>query len=243
MRVRERMIVAAEDPVLVRLLPETVSLQLPYVHAETHRSTASALDRLRECPTSLVLADLSMADAGSALLREAARCAPETPVIGLAPVGERTSAEQAVNDGAFDIVWKPIDRVDLLHSVRAALMTYRLRQRLASAEQSVQRLQGLLRAAEDRFREVDQLQRASFEKAKWAATQSCVLSQQALELIKRRLQYREQVLQKHQAELEARVLAARERAASRIHAVSPMRPPSGRTSSGAVPTSFSGPSR
>lgn len=221
MRVRERMMVVAEDPCLLRLLLETVSLQLPYVHAETHRSTASVVHRLRQCSASVVLTDLSMPiGSGFAVVTGTARCSPQTPVIALVSSGERESAEQALSEGAFDVIWKPVARRELLDSVRSALATYRLRQRLTSAEQSVQRLQGLLHAAHERALEVGSLQREQFERVKWAATQSCVLSQQVVELIRRRLQHREEVLKKHQIELDARLLAAHRRAVSRLQEVS-----------------------
>ena len=88
---------------------------------ETASGVAEALRRCREKPYDLVLTDLRMPGAdGLALVERLPRDNPSTLVILMTAYGSLDSVEQALKRGAFDYLTKPLEREELLLTVRRA---------------------------------------------------------------------------------------------------------------------------
>src|SRR5579884_3251196 len=217
MRPRERLIVVTTDTECLHLV-SGVRAQLPYVDAEVYDSSSRAMHALQHSPCSVVVSDLSNGD-GSIPVSDLMRNAPDTPLIALIDTRERERIIEAASDVLFEVLWKPLGPLDLMKSLREAISLYRLRRHLAHAKRSVQRLEGLLRVAHERMREVQHKQRVEFERARWAAAQSCVLSHQAIGIIQARLRAREEVVAKYTAQLDHATVAAHERLRQRLREV------------------------
>ena len=82
----------------------------------------AALDALRRGGVDLLLADLRMPGLdGLELLRAAKLLCPEVEVIVLSGHGTVEEAVQAMKEGAFDFLTKPLERAQLVRTVRQAL--------------------------------------------------------------------------------------------------------------------------
>jgi two-component system response regulator HydG len=91
------------------------------------RSGAEALDAVRSQPPELVLTDLKMPGMdGLELLRAVRTVAPEVEVILVTAYGTVETAVEAMKEGAYDFVTKPLKRHDVVRSVGKALEKGRL---------------------------------------------------------------------------------------------------------------------
>jgi DNA-binding NtrC family response regulator len=94
---------------------------------ETAGSAADALAKSAQRPFDVVLTDLRMPGAdGLSLVRELTREDPPTLVILMTGYGSIDSAEQAMKQGAFDYLTKPLERDELLLTVNRAFERVRL---------------------------------------------------------------------------------------------------------------------
>ncbi len=102
----------------------------------------TALEVLREGDVGVVLTDLKMPGMGGMeLLRAARQVAPETQVIVVTAYGTVETAVEAMKEGAYDFVTKPLRRAEVVASVHKALErrallheNRRLREQIAQAE-------------------------------------------------------------------------------------------------------------
>jgi DNA-binding NtrC family response regulator len=86
-----------------------------------------ALQRLEEAPWDVVLLDIKMPGMdGLELQRRIRDVDPDLPIIMITAFASVESAVQALKEGAFDYVTKPIDPDDLSHVVRRAVERRRL---------------------------------------------------------------------------------------------------------------------
>ena len=87
-----------------------------------------ALEGLSSVPVDLVLTDVRMPGMdGMALLAEVRRTYPDLPVLVMTAYGTIQDAVEAMRQGAFDYITKPVDRETLLRSVQRALQVGDLR--------------------------------------------------------------------------------------------------------------------
>ncbi len=88
----------------------------------TAEDGSAALEALRRDPVDLLIADLRMPGLdGLELLRAARLVAPETEVVMLSGHGTVEEAVQAMKEGAYDFLTKPVERAPLVRVVRQAL--------------------------------------------------------------------------------------------------------------------------
>jgi DNA-binding NtrC family response regulator len=97
----------------------------------------SALDKLRNEPYDVVLADLTLEDVnGIELLKEAKRLYSDIGFIIVTGKGTIDDAVQAMRNGADDFISKPVKRDQLLLSLSATLERHSLMKGLYSAEET-----------------------------------------------------------------------------------------------------------
>jgi len=136
----EPLIMVVDDEEANRLTLERILVREGYDvrHAEDGRL---ALDRIRDEPPALLLTDLKMPGMdGLALMRAARQLVPDLEVILMTAYGTVETAVEAMKEGAYDFVTKPLRRTDLVRSVKNALVkralvveNRELRSRLARA--------------------------------------------------------------------------------------------------------------
>jgi DNA-binding NtrC family response regulator len=100
-------------------------------------SAEQALAFVREQPYDVVLTDISMPGlSGVELLGMLRQMQPDTPVIIVSGIGDRSHAEGLVRLGAFDFILKPFRLEMVEESVERAIEQHRInrRQRTGTAE-------------------------------------------------------------------------------------------------------------
>ena len=110
---------------------------LAVVHAASGRQ---GLEHLRETPVDLILTDLKMPGmSGIDLLKAIKHLEPDLEVVVMTAYGTVETAVEAMKEGAYDFVSKPLRRIELVNTVRKALEkrslsveNRHLRQRLAA---------------------------------------------------------------------------------------------------------------
>jgi DNA-binding NtrC family response regulator len=132
---------------------------------ETAASGAEALQKSNRTRFDLVLTDLRMPVAdGLSLVGQLTREDPPTLVILMTAYGSRDSAEQALKQGAFDYLTKPLERDDLLQTIERAFERMRLIQENRLLRQELEerfRVEGIV-GSHYRMQEVfDKLHRVS----------------------------------------------------------------------------------
>src|SRR4029077_12427345 len=121
----------------------------------------AAVETLRGEPVDVVLTDLMMPSmSGQDLLRAVAAVAPDVQVVLMTAYGTVEAAVDAMKDGAYDFLTKPLKRHAVLKSVTQALEKRRLvlenkqlRARLAGTEQPIVGQSPSLRATLDIIRQ------------------------------------------------------------------------------------------
>jgi DNA-binding NtrC family response regulator len=122
-------LIVDDEPLVTRTL--TLQLEREGFRAETAETLDAARQRLAAAPPSLVLLDLSLPDGNGLDLLPSFRAQwPEVPVIVLTGHGSVKSAVRAIKAGAFSYVQKPPDIDELTVTLRQALETSRLKQRV-----------------------------------------------------------------------------------------------------------------
>jgi DNA-binding NtrC family response regulator len=92
---------------------------------------ASAMRAVRDEPLDLVLLDLKLPDTdGLQILRQVRETQPDTQVVIMTAYADVATAVEAMRLGAYDYVAKPIDFENLAVTLRNALETRQLRQKV-----------------------------------------------------------------------------------------------------------------
>jgi len=113
-------ILVVDDEAAQREILRTILAAEGY-HVELAKTAAEALEKAGRKRFDLVLTDLRMPGAdGLSLVRDLSREDPPTLVIIMTGFGSLDSAEQAMLQGAFDYLAKPLERDDLLRIVDRA---------------------------------------------------------------------------------------------------------------------------
>ena len=117
----EPIVLVVDDEEANRLTLERILVRegLNVVHAANGRE---ALERAREQPVALMLTDLKMPGMdGLSLMKTARSLDPDLEVIVMTAYGTVETAVEAMKEGAYDFVTKPLRRADLVRAVRKAL--------------------------------------------------------------------------------------------------------------------------
>jgi len=139
---QERRILVVDDEGSQREILRAILLAEGY-SVETASGGTEAIRRCREKSYDLVLTDLRMPGTdGLSLVERLIRDDPPTLVILMTAYGSLDSAEQALKKGAFDYLTKPLEREELLLTVKRAFERIQLSRENRSLRQQ----------AEERFR-------------------------------------------------------------------------------------------
>jgi DNA-binding NtrC family response regulator len=117
-----QILVVDDDAEMLKAL--THALQMEGYCVTAKPDALSALEFIGSSPEKLdlVIADVSMPGLrGTALLTALKTARPELPVILITAFGDWGQYQQALREGAFEFLTKPVERADLLAVVRRAL--------------------------------------------------------------------------------------------------------------------------
>jgi FixJ family two-component response regulator len=138
-----------DDPALSEALSNLFRLRLADVTVEACLYAPDAVDRLTVQDYGAVLTDLRMPSLNGEMLLQQARCLRScTPIILITAERDRSVGERALHAGAYDVMWKPIDRGEIVAVVREALAVHRLSHRMEQYGQRMDDLRGRLRRLE-----------------------------------------------------------------------------------------------
>jgi two-component system response regulator GlrR len=116
----ERILLVDDDASLLKLL--SIRLEAEGFEVKTAESAEQALQLLRNEPIQLVLTDLRMEGAsGLDLFEQVRHFYPGLPVIIMSAQGTIPEAVTATQMGVFEFLTKPVDKNQLLATIRAAL--------------------------------------------------------------------------------------------------------------------------
>jgi two-component system response regulator HydG len=119
-------VLVVDDEEANRLALERIFSREGYA-VRTASDGRSALDALRDGAVGVVLTDLKMPGIGGLeLLRAARQVSPETQVIVVTAYGSVETAVEAMKEGAYDFVTKPLRKDAVVHSVGKAHEKYEL---------------------------------------------------------------------------------------------------------------------
>jgi DNA-binding NtrC family response regulator len=117
-----------DDRALLEAFPETLRLRLPDVRLDVCDSAALALERIRTTEYHAIVSDLTMPGRqGLALLGEVKRERPWAPVLFMTGRTEQSLLAQALENGAYEFILKPIARDQAVLSIKRALDAHMLR--------------------------------------------------------------------------------------------------------------------
>jgi DNA-binding NtrC family response regulator len=149
MAVRDREVAAPRQAAGVLVVDDEFSMRDSLVHwfekdgyrAGSAENAREALQRLEEERWDAVLLDIKMPGMdGLELQRRIREIDPELPVIMITAFASVESAVQALKEGAFDYVTKPIDPDELSHLVQRAVERRRLQRENVQLRQNVDQL-------------------------------------------------------------------------------------------------------
>jgi two-component system response regulator HydG len=119
-------VLVVDDEEANRLALERIFVREGYT-VRTAPDGRTALESLRDGAVGVVLTDLKMPGlSGLELLRVARQLSPETQVIVVTAYGSVETAVEAMREGAYDFVTKPLRKDAVVHSVRKAHEKYEL---------------------------------------------------------------------------------------------------------------------
>lgn len=118
-----RILLVDDDPVLLQVLPETLTLKLYRIVVETSPSSVEALDLIKRTAYDVIVSDLKLPGLdGLELLDRIHQIRPGTPVLLMTGHGSGDIGSEALRRGAFAFLQKPLDREELVARMKRALM-------------------------------------------------------------------------------------------------------------------------
>ncbi|MEP7153422.1 MAG: response regulator [Nitrospira sp.] len=123
-----RRILIVENEPLLHPMIRVCGTALPGTTVESSPTTESAQNHIRTMDYMVIITPVITPQIdGHAILREATRLQPRTPVLLLAELSEVHASRTYLLAGAYDVLVKPVDRDMLYMSVQRASATHALR--------------------------------------------------------------------------------------------------------------------
>jgi len=132
-------------------------------------SGRAALDLITNMEYDAIVTDIKMPGTdGLTLLGEIRTRRPDTPTLVITGHGDHALAIDALRDGAYDFIQKPIDRDYFVASLRRAIQIAELRRQVKEQQLALERhANELERTVEERTRELREAKRAIGSPLKW----------------------------------------------------------------------------
>ena len=123
---RAAVLIIDDDLVLLDALRRTMTLRLPGVHVDVSPSAQDALVLLAAQPYDLALCDVRMPVMdGHQFLTQAQGLYPGMPVLIMSGHTDEVEMRRTLEEGAAAVLYKPLDRDEVVVRIREALQTRR----------------------------------------------------------------------------------------------------------------------
>lgn len=125
-----------DDTALLQALPHMIALRLHGVQVDTADSAEDALRQIRLQDYDAIVTDITMPGMdGLELLAHIQESRPEIPTILITGQVDPRFLIKAMEQGAYDFIHKPIDRVSLVVTLHRAIQTRQLRRQIQEQQQ------------------------------------------------------------------------------------------------------------
>jgi CheY-like chemotaxis protein len=117
-----------DDPVFLHVIPETLRFRMPDVCVTTCTSVGTAIEKIQRTQYHTIVCDIKMPGMGGFdFLAQVRYSSPWTPIILISGHAEQDMAKQALEEGAYDFIPKPLDRDVFVLAMKRALEAHDLR--------------------------------------------------------------------------------------------------------------------
>jgi DNA-binding NtrC family response regulator len=125
-----------DDTALLQALPHMVALRIHGVKVDTADSAIEALEMIQLCDYDAIISDIKMPGMdGLELLARIREIRPETPTLLITGHMQPENVTEAMKNGAYDFIQKPIDRVYFVAALHRAIQTRQLRRQVHEQQQ------------------------------------------------------------------------------------------------------------
>ena len=117
-----------DDQVFLQVLPEMLRLRMPDVCVTTCMSVSRALEQIQQAQYHAIVCDIKMPGmSGFDFLAHVRHASPWTPILLISGHAGERIAKQALEEGAYDFIQKPLDRDAFVLAMKRALEAHDLR--------------------------------------------------------------------------------------------------------------------
>jgi CheY-like chemotaxis protein len=121
-------LVIDDDQVFLQVLSEMLRLRMPDVCLTTCMSVSRALEQIQQAQYHAVICDIKMPGmSGFDFLAHVRQASPWTPILLISGHADEHIAKQALGEGAYDFIQKPLDRDAFVLAMKRALEAHDLR--------------------------------------------------------------------------------------------------------------------
>lgn len=121
-------LVIDDDQVFLQVLSEMLRLRMPDVCLTTCMSVSRALEQIQQAQYHAVICDIKMPGmSGFDFLAHVRQASPWTPILLISGHAGEHIAKQALEEGAYDFIQKPLDRDAFVLAMKRALEAHDLR--------------------------------------------------------------------------------------------------------------------
>lgn len=130
-----RILLVDDDTALLQALPHMVALRIHGVQVDTADSAIEALERIQTYSYDAIVSDIKMPGMdGLELLARIREIQPETPTILITGHMDPALMLDAIKNGAYDFIQKPIDRIYFVAALYRAIQTHHLLQKIRAQQ-------------------------------------------------------------------------------------------------------------
>jgi CheY-like chemotaxis protein len=117
-----------DDQVFLQVLPEMLRLRMPDVCVTACTSVSLALEEIQRIQYHAIVCDIKMPGmSGFDFLAHVRHSSPWTPILLISGHAGQHIAKQALEEGAYDFIQKPLDRDAFILAMKRALEAHDLR--------------------------------------------------------------------------------------------------------------------
>ena len=128
-----------DDVALLQALPHMVALRIHGVTVDTADSAQKALEQIQTQEYDAIVSDIKMPGMdGLELLAKLQELRPDIPVMLITGHADQVLITQALRNGAYDFIQKPIDRVYFVAALHRAIQARQLRRQVQEQHQALE---------------------------------------------------------------------------------------------------------
>ena len=128
-----------DDETLLQALPHMMALRIHGVQVDTSDTALGAIERIQEHDYDAIVSDIKMPGMdGLELLTKIQEMRPDVPTLLITGHADQGLITQALRNGAYDFIQKPIDRVYFVAALHRAIQARQLRRQVQEQKEALQ---------------------------------------------------------------------------------------------------------